>query len=80
MSRKRKHEKPIKWKRTRGRPVQVMWSEAEYRGLETLVRERGLASMSELFRLFGKRALAQLRARKRGNTVPADPRQTELFL
>lgn len=77
---KQKQGKPIKWKRKRDRPVQVMWSAAEYRGLETLVRERGLASMSELFRLFGKRALAQLRARKRGNTIPADPRQTELFL
>ena len=56
-----------------------MWTAAEYRGLETLVRERGLASMSELFRLFGKRALAQLRARQRGKLLPVDPRQAELF-
>jgi hypothetical protein len=56
-----------------------MWTEAEYKGLEILVRERRLASMSELFRLMGKRALAQLYARQRGKLIPIDPRQASLF-
>jgi len=58
-------------KRSRGVPVQVMFSEREYAGLQAIAEQRG-KSVSQLFRSWVRRAMPK---RKRAR---ADPRQLSL--
>jgi len=74
---KRKHEKQVKPRRARTVPIQVYVSEVERANLQALVSQRDV-SVSELVRVWIRRALAASVATKRA-AVPPDPRQVDLF-